>query len=171
VVPELRGGQPVWLVGRALGGPPGAPKYLGLAGEKPLLGREWAAAVRWPLGPVAPPGVLVVEGPFDWLTLVQWGLPAVALVGTHVRREVLGELGGFARLYLALDADDAGRAGAAALRGALGPRAVPVALPGVKDVAELAPHPDGCAVLAGSLQRAGLPAVEVEVARVPPQDR
>ena len=171
VVPELRGWQPLWLVGRALEGPPGAPKYLGLAGEKPLLGREWAAAARWPLGRTAPPGVLVVEGPFDWLTLVQWGFPAVALVGTHVRRAVLGELGGFARLYLALDADDAGRAGAAALRGALGPRAVPVALPGVKDVAELAPHPGGRAVLAGALQRAGLPTAGAELALVQPQDR
>jgi len=84
---------------------------------------------------------------------------------------VLGELGGFARLYLALDADDAGRAGAAALRGALGPRAVPVALPGVKDVAELAPHPGGRAVLAGALQRAGLPTAGAELALVQPQDR
>jgi len=161
VVPELRGGQPVWLVGRALGGPPGAPKYLGVVGEKPLLGREWAAAARWPLGLVAPPGVLVVEGPFDWLTLVQWGLPAVALVGTHVRREVLGELVGYARLYLALDADEAGRAGAAVLQEALGPRAVPVALPGVKDVAELALLPEGRAVFVDALRRREHAAVEV----------
>ena len=157
VVPELRAGRPVWLVGRAVEDTPAAPKYLGLAGEKPLLGWEWARSAAWPLGPAAPPGALVVEGPFDWLTLVQWGLPAVALVGTHVRRDVLGELGRFARLYLALDADDAGRAGAAVLREALGPRAVPVALPGVKDVAELALLPEGRAVFVDALRRRRAP--------------
>jgi DNA primase len=153
VVPELRAGRPVWLVGRAIGRSAAVPKYLGLAGEKPLLGWEWAGAAPWPLGLAMPPGVLVVEGPFDWLTLVQWGLPAVALVGTHVRPEALQALGAVARLYLALDDDDAGRAGAAAIRKALGPRATLVALPGVKDVSDLAPRPDGPAVFAAALRR------------------
>jgi DNA primase len=155
VVPELRAGQPVWLVGRAIGESTTVPRYLGLAGEKPLLGWEWAGAAPWPLDPAAAPGVLVVEGPFDWLTLVQWGIPAVALVGTRVRREALEELGGFNRLYLLLDDDEAGRAGAAAIRQALGPRATLVTLPGVKDVAELAPRPEGPAVFADALRRVG----------------
>jgi DNA primase len=144
VVPEIRRGEPLWLVGRTIGADSGGPKYLGLPGAKPLLG--WEAAPGSPM-------VILVEGVFDWLTLVQWGFPALALVGTRVRPEVLRALGArFERVYLALDADDAGREAAAALAGALGPRAATVRLPdGVKDVAELSPRPDGRAVFADAL--------------------
>ena len=78
----------------------------------------------------------------------------MAPVGTRVRTEVLRALSGrFRRLYLALDADDAGRAGTDALALALGPRAVPVRLPpGVKDVAQLAPRPGGRALFARALE-------------------
>jgi DNA primase len=163
VVPELRAGRPVWLVGRAIGGSAAVPKYLGLAGEKPLLGWEWAGAAPWPLDSAVPPGVLVVEGPFDWLTLVQWGLPAVALVGTHVRREVLRDLARIARPYVLLDDDEAGRAAAGTLCRRLGPGAVVAALDGpvgAKDVSDLAPHPGGRDILARALERAGPPATE-----------
>ena len=155
VVPEIRHGQPIWLVGRAIdGGGTGSPnadggdepKYLGLPGAKPLMGWETAAS-----GPTA----IVVEGVFDWLTLVQWDLPAMALVGTRVRGDVLRFLGArFRRLYLALDADDAGREATEAIVDALGPRAVPIHLPdGVKDIAELAPRADGQTVFAEALLR------------------
>ncbi len=44
IVPELRDGRPVWMIGRCIGpGQPG-PKYLGLPGLKPLLG--WDDAQR-----------------------------------------------------------------------------------------------------------------------------
>ena len=56
----------------------------------------------------------------------------------------------FPRLFIALDNDAAGRQATAALRTALGPRALPVTLPGVKDVAELAAHPDGEALFRGA---------------------
>ncbi|MGD9510666.1 MAG: toprim domain-containing protein, partial [Geminicoccaceae bacterium] len=104
-------------------------------------------------GAVGSPTAVVVEGVFDWLTLVQWGFPAVALVGTHVRTEELRALGGrFRRLYLALDADDVGRAATDAIARALGPMALPVSLPpGVKDVAELALRPGGRALFARAL--------------------
>jgi DNA primase catalytic core len=144
VVPEIRRGEPVWLVGRTVEGN-GGPKYLGLPGAKPLLGWEMA---------LGSPAVILVEGVFDWLTLVQWGFPALALVGTRVRPEALRALGArFERVYLALDADDAGREAAATLARALGPRAATVRLPdGVKDAAELAPRPDGRAVFADALR-------------------
>jgi DNA primase len=144
IVPEIRRGEPVWLVGRTIEGNGGGPKYLGLPGAKPLLG--WETALGSPM-------VILVEGVFDWLTLVQWGFPALALVGTRVRPEVLRALGArFERVYLALDADDAGQQAAAAIATALGSRAVTVRLPhGIKDVAELAPRPDGRAVFANEL--------------------
>ena len=40
VVPELRGGQPIWLIGRPLFDRPTRVKYLALPGEKPVLGLE-----------------------------------------------------------------------------------------------------------------------------------
>lgn len=46
VVPEVRGGQPVWLIGRAVDVDPRAPRYLALPGRKPLLG--WGSARRSP---------------------------------------------------------------------------------------------------------------------------
>ena len=137
VVPELRGGAPVWLVGRTIDAGSDAPKYLGLPGSKPLLG--WERVLGTELA-------VVVEGVFDLLVLAMWGLPAVALVGTHPNTAGLDELRRLRHLYVALDADAAGQAATAALVGSLGARATPVRLPlleGVKDVADLATHPGG----------------------------
>ncbi len=134
VVPEIRAGQPIWLIGRLIGDEPAEPRYLGLPGRKPLLGWEGVAGT---------PEILLTEGVFDLLTLRRWGYPALALVGTRPRPAQVEALRRFARIYLVLDADEAGREATLALRQALGERAVPVALPGVKDVAELALRPDG----------------------------
>ena len=76
IVPELRSGQPVWLVGRLLdrSGPasehqdePPPPKYLGLRGSRPLLGLEQARES---------PTVIATEGVFDLLALRRWGFPS-----------------------------------------------------------------------------------------------
>ena len=148
VIPALQDGQPVWLIGRALHCPLNAPKYLGLPGPKPLLG--WDEARH-------EPGVYVVEGPFDWLTMRQWDLPALALVGTHASPEALQALARFQRVYLALDNDDAGYVATEKLLASLGHRAVAVHLHDVKDVADLAPRPGGRArfldMVAASLDR------------------
>jgi DNA primase len=134
VVPEMRAGKPVWLVGRAWDPPDAEPKYLCLAGSKPVLGWEQARHGS---------EVYITEGVFDWLILVEWDLPAVALVGAHARKEVREALRRFRTVYLALDTDEAGRTAAARLAGELAGRAVVVDLPGVKDVAELGLRPDG----------------------------
>lgn len=134
VVPEIRHDQPIWLVGRTLDPDGHAPKYLGLPGRKPLLGWDTAMITR---------EVFVVEGVFDWLTLLSWGYPALALVGTHIRADALKALTRFKRIHLVLDNDEAGQAAAVTLASTLGSRAVVVNLPGVKDVAELATVPEG----------------------------
>jgi len=143
-VPEIRGGQPIWLVGRTIEAQTHGPKYLGLPGRKPLLGWEVAKDSR---------EVFVVEGVFDWLTLLKWGYPALALVGTYTRPEVLKMLTAFEHVYLALDNDEAGQAAAETLAQAMGGRAVVVSPPGVKDVAELATVPDGLQIFARSVLR------------------
>ncbi len=141
VLPEIRAGQPVWLIGRQIDCPVAQPgktvvKYLGLPGPKPLIG--WEEAMR------DPRAVYVVEGPLDWLALRAWGVPAVALAGCYVRPEIISSLGHFGRIYLALDQDAGGDLGAQKLAQALGPKAVRLKLPDdIKDVAQLAQRPDG----------------------------
>ncbi|MDG6910191.1 MAG: toprim domain-containing protein [Nitrososphaerota archaeon] len=142
VLPEIRRGQPIWLIGRSLSPHSSEPKYLGLPGRKPLLGWESARGSS---------EVYLVEGVFDLLTLWSWSLPAVALVGTHVRAAVLDVFARFERIYLVLDNDWAGREASARLEKAIGQRAKVVRLPGVKDVAELAPRPDGRSIFARAL--------------------
>ena len=130
VVPELSGGLAVWLVGRAVQ-PDAKPRFQALPGPKPVLG---LAA----LGP-APPCVIVAEGVFDWLTLVAWGYPAVAALGTQGMDKLAATLRGCPRVFLAFDNDGAGNTAAQELKGLLGNRAALVNLPqGVADLGELA---------------------------------
>jgi DNA primase len=56
VVPELRGGQPIWFIGRYPDEREVRSKYLGFSGERPILGFERAAGRR---------EVYLVEGVFD----------------------------------------------------------------------------------------------------------
>ena len=135
VVPDLAGGLTTWMAGRAID-PAASPRFQAPPGPKPVLGLAR-------LGP-APAWAVLAEGVFDWIALASWGLPACAALGTHGERRVAAALRGCARIFLALDPDDAGRAAAERYRALLGPRAVPVALPaGAGDVADLAAAPDG----------------------------
>lgn len=147
IIPNLRAGQATWLTGRLLGEREGrAPRYLSLRQPAPLLGADL----------VPGDAAVVVEGPFDYLVLRGWGLPVVALLGAHPSRDTRAALGRFRRLYLALDADNAGRAGAATLRDEFGPRAVVVELPlGVNDPADLARTPGGRPAFLAALRSAG----------------
>ena len=144
VVPEIRGGQPIWLVGRTIEARTDGPKYLGLPGRKPLLGWEVAKDSQ---------EVFVVEGVFDWLALLKWGYPALALVGTHVHLTALKALARFERIFLLLDNDVAGQTAEGALVRGLGSRAVVIRLSHVKDVAELATRWDGAQAFAHTLER------------------
>jgi len=144
VFPEIRQGQPVWFIGRQLEDEQTRPKYLGLPGRKPLLG--WESANR------DLRGVSVVEGPLDWLVLLQWGLPGLTLCGTRLHHDTLQLLGRWSRLYLVLDNDTAGREATDQLIEAYGHRVIPVKLPpGVKDPADLASLADGEAMFRAAL--------------------
>lgn len=134
VVPELRGGQCIWMLGRALDDDR-QPKYRGLSLPKPILGYE---RVR------GRPRIFVTEGAFDYLTGVSWGLPICALLGTQVRAQRLAFLERARRVLIVFDSDEPGRQAAAELVGRLGPRARVVRLPeGVKDLNDLARREDG----------------------------
>ena len=165
VIPELCAGRPMWLIGRALAEDlaDDAPRYLGLPGKKPLLGWDQARGSA---------SVCVVEGVFDVLAVRQWGYPVVGLLGTNVRPDQVDQLRAFSRAYLVLDNDDAGFEATLGLYDAIGPTAVPVALPDdVKDPAELASRPDGQAVFAEALLKAvGKPAPDETFDAAPDAD-
>jgi DNA primase len=145
VIPELRGGQCIWMIGRALDDDR-QPKYWGLSLPKPILGYE---RVR------GRPRVIVTEGAFDYLTGVSWGLPICALLGTQVRAQRLAFLERARRVLIAFDNDEPGRQAAGELADRLGSRARIVRLPeGAKDLNDLARREDGRATFFRLLKEA-----------------
>jgi DNA primase len=105
------------------------PKYLGLPGEKPVMGLEHVKGRR---------AAFIVEGPFDMLAATGWGLPAFAICGTHFPSERLPALAEASVIYGVFDPDRAGRSAAERLAPLFGSRWRPVRLPNSLDLAELA---------------------------------
>ena len=149
IIPDLVEGRATWFTGRRLSDR--EPRYLNLRLPKPLLGLASAKGEA----------VVVTEGPFDWLTAVEWGFWAVALLGTRVPGKVAQSLERFEDVYLVLDPDEAGHKATGELCERLGDRAVPIALPpGVSDLNGLGCRRDGrgtftrCVLAAGRNARA-----------------
>lgn len=134
VVPELRGGQCLWLIGRDLEDSADRPKYMALGGERPVLGLERAAGRR---------EAFLCEGVLDYLTAVSWRLPAFSPCGTHLPAERLGFLARADVVYGVLDADEAGRAAAERFDAQLGERWRPLSLPEGCDLNDLGRRPTG----------------------------
>jgi DNA primase len=134
VIPELRGGQPIWFLGRHPTRKEMRIKYLGLPGEKPILGFERSAGQR---------EVFLVEGAFDWLTAVSWNLPAFSTCGTDFPADRLGWLARARVIFGVLDADRGGREAAERFGNVLGRRWVPLELPPGADLNDLGCRPDG----------------------------
>ena len=147
VVPDMTvGGRVRWLAGRAVD-PERSPRFQAMPGPKPVLGTGR-------LGP-APPWVVLTEGLFDWLALAQWGVPACAALGTQGAERIAATLAGSSRIFLAFDADDAGRSAAERFTQLLGRRAAVVNLPNeAADVADLATRPHGYVTFLGLLRQA-----------------
>ena len=134
VIPELRTGQCIWMLGRGLD-EERQPKYRGLSLPKPILGYERVRGRS---------RVFVTEGTFDYLTGVAWGLSMCALLGTQVRAERLSFLQRTRKVLIVFDNDVPGREAATNLRRSLGARARVITLPaGIKDLSDLASVPHG----------------------------
>ena len=142
IIPEVRGGRPIWFIGRAiedaaarsaarseLPGRRARPKYLSLSGDRPILGLERV------LGRST---AYLVEGPLDWLAGVAWDLPVFAICGTHVPLERLPNLGAAVAIYGVFDPDRAGHSAAERFAPLMGARWRPITLPNGMDLAELA---------------------------------
>jgi DNA primase len=145
VIPEIRGGQPIWFIGRR---PDELSdiKYLTPPGDKPVLGFERAIGRR---------RVFLIEGAFDWLTGVSWNLPAFSTLGTDLPMDRLGWLARADVVFGVLDADRAGREAAERYGAALGGRWRPLALPDGCDLNDLGRQPDGRRLFFGLVAAAG----------------
>jgi len=148
IIPDIVEGRATWFTGRRISDR--EPRYLNLRLPKPLLG----------LASTKGDAVVVTEGPFDWLTAVDWGFWAVALLGTRVPGRAAQLLERFDEVYLVLDPDEAGREATVELCERLGERAIPVVLPaGITDLNSFGCRRDGrstftrCVLDAGSEAR------------------
>lgn len=130
-----------WLRdGRVPGMPAGMLVYVHLAGRKPEYISARAIAADAKLSHWNPPRelmgerrplwnhavkqstfVTIVEGQADAISLAQWHIPAVALAGLSGLETISRQLEDFERVYLALDADEAGQESVMAIADVLGP--------------------------------------------------
>ena len=98
--------------------------------------------------------VFVCEGAMDWLTLIEWGYATVALLGSHLKQDQIGEFASAERIFIATDSDEPGRKSAQQLAETFGKRArVVPPLPNAKDVNELAMRPHAREIFAELVSR------------------
>lgn len=134
VIPEVRGGQCIWFIGRSLDDDGKGPKYLALPGERPILGYARAVGRR---------EAFLCEGPFEYLTAVNWNLAAFSPCGTHLPVDRLGFLARVQTVYGVFDGDAAGQAASARAVEHFGERWQGLALPPGMDLNDLALQPGG----------------------------
>ncbi len=77
--------------------------------------------------------IYLTEGPMDVISLWQLGLNAAGLMGTRVPERYMEVLKKMDRVYVVLDGDDAGRAGAVKIAGEIGENAKILQLPEGED--------------------------------------
>ena len=118
IFPNLRHGRVVHMTGRSLD--EREPKYLHLPGPIEHLYNEDALKEEV---------VIVTEGIFDCLSAVQAGYPAVALLGSTLKPELLPRFARTRTVYLCLDGDRAGEEGALEIGKLIGERSRIVQLP------------------------------------------
>lgn len=102
----LEDGQCDFIMGRTVTNT--KPKYLGTRIPKPIYG-FWEFRYS--------PVLFLVEGQFDRLTLCQWGFPAIAVSGTHLKAPEQALLRGKQLVYLP-DVDTAGEAAGRSIKAA-----------------------------------------------------
>ena len=135
-IPELRKGQPLWMTGRRIDDTANADgKYMSLPGPRPLLGKDWIVGHTTVYGG---------EGVFDWLTLLEWELPAFGWLGGSLSPLALAELEGVPLIYLVPDRDEAGQTIGETVATQVGRERVHmIRLPeGAKDINDLAQQPE-----------------------------
>jgi len=118
-------------------------KYLGLRIPKPIYGL---------MDVVDSPIVFITEGQFDWLTLRQWGYPAIVVGGTHIQSYNLIALRS-KRVIIVPDNDEVGLKAASDITNKLpNSMVLDYQIANVKDVAELGTQGDGMEKFDGTVK-------------------
>lgn len=106
------GGRCCYLTGRSIEGKRHWNLPAALAGDRqPYFNHIYSSRSA---------NVVIVEGQADALSLGQWGIAAMALAGTSANDDLVAFLGRHDRLYVGLDADEAGQKNGMALARQLG---------------------------------------------------
>ena len=128
VLPNWRGRDIVHITGRTIHADTREnPKYRHIPGNMEIWGLDSAKNKD---------EVVIVEGIFDALSLHLWDIPAVALVGVHLKDEDVSKFERFKRVYVCLDGDETGRSKAIEVARRIGVKAKVVDLPDGVDVNE-----------------------------------
>jgi DNA primase catalytic core len=117
-IPEIRGGQARWMTGRHLHEV--SDKYLNIYGPRHILGADAVYGMAAIIGD---------EGPFNWLTLCQWDLPAFSFTGGSLPDEGRQWLTTARTIYLPFHRDQAGWSATCRLAPRLDGRAEIITLP------------------------------------------
>lgn len=135
IIPEIRQGQVIWMTGRWVGAGIPERKYLNQRGPRRLLGAEQLARTKQ---------IVVIESPFDYLTLLLWGYPACAMDGGSIPEADLALFASIERVYLPHNHDEAGFGATRRLAKLFGSKTYSIFLPGtmyeqsIKDVNDMA---------------------------------
>ena len=129
VIPFYQYGKPIQVAFHKPG-ERGGGKYLYPAGwAKPLLGVETIYKIPKP--------PFLVEGVFDYLSLLQAGLPALCSLGTRLSEKQREQLAKVPSFYICFDGDEPGRKAALELAKDFYPAAKIINLPDGKDLNDL----------------------------------
>lgn len=130
IIPIWEYGKPIHLIFWEPSGK--EPKYLFPCNtEKPLVGVDCLKKVS---------DVYLVEGVFDWFSMMKIGLPTVCSLGTHLSERQFSRLGRARQIYIAFDADRGGIEAGETFAKDLYPKTKLLRLPNGKDPNELYCH-------------------------------
>jgi DNA primase len=166
IYPHVERGRVVYVSARSLEGKRHYNPPEDLVGKRRVY-------LNWRYAPLEEQ-IVVVEGQADAVTLGQWGLAAVGLCGVSIDEDLLKMLGRHKEVYVALDQDEAGIAGARKIADALGPLTRIVTWPeGAKDANDYLQKGGTTETCEGLLAAAPtwVAVLAAEVAEVDPSDR
>ncbi|MDF9409550.1 MAG: DNA primase [Pelotomaculum sp. PtaB.Bin013] len=128
VIPFFHHGKPIYLAFWDFNGK--EPKYLYPSGVvKPLVGIDGIKRAK---------EIFLVEGVFDHFTLIKEGFNSICTLGVNLKEDYYNNLNNLETIYVAYDADEAGRREGFRLTESLFPRAKLIEIPGnVKDINDL----------------------------------
>jgi DNA primase len=130
ILPNIRNGRIIHMTGRTLSEVcTDNPKYKHISGSIDLWGVDSTRNHN---------EVTVCEGIYDALSLMVWGIPAVALIGVALKKNLQPFFSRFNRVFICLDSDETGRRRALEIAEDIGSKCRVITLPDGQDINEFA---------------------------------